>query len=208
MSEIESPLGKKTYGGPARRVLAVSDESEDFDTKPLPPSMMPQTAQQPREVKLTPEQFNEMQARRNEARMAQKKPTSEAKVRIELLTGIGRLTKDVVIGGYTFSLQSLKSKEMREVIKNVSAFEVPSESMYEMRCQILARSIVRIDDQPVGMVLGSDSLDAIAVFIDESEESTVNKLFSAYNEMVKSIEETVSVKTPEDAKEVAEAIKK
>src|SRR5438445_13226 len=40
------------------------------------------------------------------------KISDSAKKRIELLADIGRLTKDVKIGGITFSLRTLKAKEM------------------------------------------------------------------------------------------------
>lgn len=208
MSEIESPLGKKSFGQTSRKVMTVSDESEDFDTRPLPPARAAQPQPQMQEVKLTPEQFNAMQARKQDFRVSQKRPTNEARERVEILTGIGRLTQDVVIENYKFSLQSLKSKEMREVIKAVAQTEMGAESAYEMRTQILARSIVRIDDQPISLVLGDDSLEAIMLFLDDSEETVVNKLFDTYNKMVKSNEEKITIKTAEDAQEVAEAVKK
>ena len=209
MSEINSPLGKKTFNTQGRKILSVSDESEDFDTKPLPQSYMPpQMQQQPQEVKLTPEQFNAMQARKNEIRMAQKRPSSEARQRIEVLTGIGRLTIDTTIEGYKFTLQSLKSREMREIIKVVAQIETPADAMYEMRAQTLARSLVKIDDQPVELVLGVDGIDGVVEFINDSEEHIVNKLYSAYTDMTKANENKFSVADAKDAQEVTEEIKK
>lgn len=208
MSEIESPLGKKSFPTTTtKRVFTVTDDTQD-DNAPLPQSIEFQNNPGRQEVRLTPEQFNELQARRKEAQSNQRKPTSEARQRVEILTGIGRLTKEVVIEEYKFTLQSLKSREMREIIKIVSQVAVPSEAMYEMRAQTLARSLVKIDDRPVGLVLGAATLEDIVEFINESEEHIVNQLFVAYNDMVKMHDAKFAVKNEQDAKEVAEEIKK
>lgn len=209
MSEIESPLGKKSFPSTTtKRVFTVTDDSQDDDNAPLPQSIAVQQNPHRQEVRLTPEQFNELQARRKEVQIAQRKPTSEARQRVEILTGIGRMTKELVIEEYKFTLQSLKSREMREIIKIVSQVEVPSEAMYEMRAQTLARSLVKIDDRPVELVLGAASLADIVQFINDSEEHIVNQLYTAYTEMVKLHEEKFAVKDAKDAKEVAEEIKK
>ena len=205
MSEIESSLGKKVFDSGKRKILAVTDDSDDFDTRPLPESRMPAEIKNT-EVRLTPEEYNAMQAQRASLRTNAKKSSFESKQRVEFLTGIGRLSKEITIEGYKFTLRSLKSGEMREVIKVVSQVEIPSEQMYEMRAQTLARSIFMIDDMPVQAVLGASDLDGVVDYINDTEEHIVNKLYETYTDMVKS--KNLVLDSAADAREVAEEIKK
>lgn len=207
MSEIDSPLGKKSFSTVSRKTFTVTDETQD-DNAPLPQSMLSPQNMPRQEVRLTPEQFNEMQARRKEMQATQKKPTSEARLRVEVLANIGRLSTEVIIDNYKFTLQSLKAGEMREIIRIVSKVEIPSDAMYEMRAQTLARSIGSVDDRPIELVIGANSLDEIVNFVNDLEEHVVNQLFVAYNDMVKIYDKKISIKNPEEAKEIAEEIKK
>jgi hypothetical protein len=213
MSEIKSPLGNKSFASPGqRRVLTVSDDSwEDIPQKQAPASQerLPYAPQVPgQQVELTVDQFNEMQAKRQEIRAMQKKPSSESKLRAEILTGIGRLTSDITIEGYKFTIRSLKAKEMSDIIKHVAQIAISAEALYEMRAQTLARCISKIDDQPIGLVLGGDDLSTLIEFINDSEEHIVNRLYTAYTEMTKANEDKFSIADAKDAQEVAAEIKK
>lgn len=199
MAEFDSPLGKKQFPNQSRKVFNVPDE--DAFSPAAVPEMQPGIP-----VELSAAQFQEMQQRKMQIKQSQGKATSESRQRVEVLTGIGRLTKDISIEGRVFTLQSLKSREMRETIKAVSQATDGADSIFEMRAQILARSIIKIDGHPIGLVLGNDSLESKLTFIDESEESTVNQLYTGYTEMTKKTD--LAVKTVEDAREIAEEIKK
>jgi hypothetical protein len=199
MAEFDSPLGRKQFATQSRKVFNVED------TNSAEKNFMPEL-EVGVPIELTPAQFQEMQQRRNSFKQTQSRPTSESRQRIELLTGIGRLTKEVTIEGHLFTLQSLKSKEMRETIRAVSQASDGPDSIFEMRAQILARSIVKIDNHPVAVVLGSDSVEARLSFIDDSEEQVVNQLYSAYTEMTKKVD--LAVKNDADVQEVVEEIKK
>lgn len=196
--EYESPLGRKKVGssGGERKSYVVEDESLEIPSEPV--SLQPGVP-----VQLTAEQYNLMQSKRKEILAAQKKPSSGSKQRLEILADLGRLTQDVKIGEHVFTIESLKSKETREIYSAAANLEVASEAVFEIRTQTLARAIAKIDGHSVGMVIG-DSLEERLLFLDEMEEHVINKLYSTFTEMMKSIE----IKSKEEAKEVAEEIKK
>jgi hypothetical protein len=136
--------------------------------------------------------------------------TGQAKTRIEILANIGRLTRDVAIGGYTFSLRTLKAREVREasLLTFNPAFKLDMELMYEARCQQLARSIFKIDGQDIGLVLGDDSVEARLKFLDDLEESTVSHLFDEYTALKTDAQNQYGISTDAEAKEVSEDLKK
>lgn len=209
MSEVKSPLGKKSFASGPRKILTVTDDS--FDDVPMIPQQPGRQMQEPmsqQPVRLNVDQFNEMQAKRNELRSTQKKSTSESKLRAEILCGIGRLQTEVIAGGSKFVLQSLKSGEMKEVMKLVSQVSIAAEAMFEMRANILARALYTVDDQPIELVLGANSLEDIIDFVNDLQESFVNQLYTSYTSMVKTNDEKFTVKNEADAQEVAEEIKK
>lgn len=194
MTEINSPLGRKVIssGNQNRQVLTVDDETE--------------IVEQP--VKLSSEQFNNIQAKRQEVKQLSKKPTSEAKLRVELLTGIGRLQTEVVVEDHKFSLQSLKAGEMKEVMRSLSDTSVGTDAMYEMRTHILSRSLYAINNQSIDLVIGATALEEVISFIDNLQEELVNKLYAGYTSMVSKNEDKLTITSAEQAKEVAEEIKK
>lgn len=187
---FDSPLGSKQNTNQSqqpRKTFTVTDDT-DFDIPGLP-DLQPGV-----QVELSPQQFNAMQAAKQTAKAVQSKPTSEAKQRIELLTGIGRMTKEVVIDDHKFELQSLKAREMKEAVQVAANVIDSSQTVFELRAQQLARSLVRIDDHPVGLVLGTDSLEMRLYFINECEEKVVNILYSAFSDMSKEQDEKYGLK--------------
>jgi hypothetical protein len=208
MSEIKSPLGNRSYSAPQKQVFSVPDESEGMfeipgESEVAPPPVMPRNA-----TVLTPAQFNELQAKKQALKVSMGRPTSEARQRIELLTGIGRLETEVEVDGHKFVLQSLKAREMREVVKSAGKVDLLSEQIFELRLQTLARSIIYIDGQPLDLILGHSSIEARLAFVDECEEHIVTQLYSAYSEMIKQNENKFALKSATDAHEVVDEIKK
>jgi len=134
----------------------------------------------------------------------------EAKKRIELLADIGRLTRDVIIGGYTFSLRTLKAKESKEAaLATFSTSITQLEASYEARKQQLARSIHKIDGEPLEVILGSKSLDDLMRFIEDNlEDVVVEKLWSEYISLKEESRTKYGINTSKEAEEVAEDLKK
>jgi len=162
-----------------------------------------------------PQAMAELEQSVKEAR--QQKSSGESRIsqpgkqRLELLANIGRLTKEVEVGGIRFSLRTLKTRETREVA--LAAFsqtiKTDLEASYEMRRQQLARSIHKIDGHEVGVVLGNDSFDARLYWIDNDlEESVALKLFAEMQALNDQARTQFDIKTEEQAKEVAEDLKK
>lgn len=209
MSEVKSPLGKKTFSSGPRKVLTISDES--FEDVHMPQQELPKEYRQPvqsQPVQLTAEQFKELQARRNELHTVSKRATPEAKLRAEILCGIGRLQTETEIGGHKFVLQSLKAGEMKEVLTVVSQVSTAASAMFEMRAHVLARALTTVDEQPIDLILGTANVDDVIDFINELQESVVNQLYTSYTAMVKDNDTKFAVKDEQDAREVAEEIKK
>ncbi len=204
MPEIKSPLGTRTYPVAQKQVFSVPDESASmFEIPDNVTTNLPQNA-----VQLTPEQFNEFQTKKQALRISSQKTSSEARQRVELLTGIGRLETSVEVGGHKFTLQSLKAREMREVVKCAAKIEAVADQIFELRLQTLARSIIQIDHQPFDLILGASNIETKLVFIDECEDHIINYLYAAYSEMIKQNENKLNIKSAEEAQEVVNEIKK
>lgn len=146
---------------------------------------------------------------REEAFSNQSKITASGKKRIELLADIGRLTKDVSVGGITFSLRTLKSKEMRDAsFATFSLTNSQLEASYEARRQQLSRSIYQIDGQDIDFVLGSKEIDAKFALLDELEESVISVLWDELIALKETARTSFGLKSEKDTKEVVEDLKK
>lgn len=134
----------------------------------------------------------------------------EAKKRIELLANIGRLNRDVKIGGYTFSLRTLKSKESREAALATFATSVTQlEASYEARKQQLARAIFKIDGEDLEVVLGSRNIDDVMKFIEDNlEDIVVEKLWDEFISLKEESRSKYGINTVKQAEEVSEDLKK
>lgn len=178
MVEITSSLGKTHIESKSpghRKVLSVPNsynEELENDAPPIP-GWTPVSMQPGQEVRLSAEEFRSFQNKKNELQKSQKFISPEAKARLEALIGIGRLTAEVKIDEYTFKLQTLKSSEHR-AISNLLQEPVNG---FEQRLQVLSRSLLSINDYSIKDVLGEIS---VYEFLEEMQESVVNKLFSEY----------------------------
>lgn len=205
MSEINSPLGRRRLAAQAPRIINVPNQEGAVplaEPQFAPTQSTPQPRQAPR---FTPD---ELENARKTAVDQRKRVSPAAKERIEFLTGLGRARKEIEFEGVVFSLQSLKASEMRDVLHFGSRGETTAEAMFDIRAYTLAYAVEKIDSQQIGIVLGDDSLDARFDLICRMEEETVEFLHRNYNEMVKESKTRFEVKTNEEAKEVAEEIKK
>lgn len=181
MSGIESSIGKKTFTSTPRKVLNVPDDS-GFE---IPQEYLEnkQNSGPPEMVKMSTEQFNELRSHRQENMNVTKRVTSETKARLEALVGIGRITSDITLGNFKFTLQSLKVREEMEARRGLGALNAV-EQHYEILAQTLARALIKINDHPVDIVLGSSDLQDKINFIWELEDVVAMKLFNHYVEMI------------------------
>src|ERR1700733_7712473 len=106
------------------------------------------------------------------------KITDHAKRRIEILAGIGRLTKDVKIGDVVFSLRTLKARETKEAMLDTLAnVKNDLEAGFEARKHQLARALYKIDGADPEDVLGTNDPTAKLDLIESLEEVVVVKLW-------------------------------
>lgn len=133
-----------------------------------------------------------------------------AKQRIELLGDIGRLTKDVQIGGFSFSLRTLKAKEAKEAaIATFTTSVTQLEASYEARRQQLARSILKIDGEDIEVIIGSNRLEDKLSFIEENlEDVVVEKLWSEFVVLKEEAKQKYGITSAKEAEEVVEDLKK
>jgi hypothetical protein len=211
MPEFNSPNFKKTVPAAGQRQLreftvgAPEDYPQEFPAEQAHQSFVSQR-EMSREELMDIEQ-NVKEARR-EKQSTMNKITDHAKRRTEILANIGRITKDVPLEGYTFSLRTLKAKETREAA--LQTFNVPTqlEANFEARRQQLARSIFKIDGHELIDVLGNDSIEAKLAFLDDLEESVIVKLFDEFSALKEESRVKFGITTEAEAKEVAEDLKK
>lgn len=187
-------LREFTVGAPEEHFEQESNfESENFRQSNMSPEDMEMFAREARKAKANPN------VRIGDA----------AKKRIELLADIGRLTKDVQIGSYSFSLRTLKAKEAREAaLATFTSVNTQLEASYEARKQQLARSIYKIDGHEVAFVLGNDTLDARFEFVESLEEVIANMLFDEFTLLKEESKKQYGLNTVKDVEEVSEDLKK
>lgn len=204
MPDFNSPLGRRQFAVTNQRFLTVPNEEMNIDAK----SLSAQAHEIVQEETVTEKDIEAIQASRKARILASKKITSIAKERIKILTELGRSLQKVNFEEISFSLRSLKDKEMREVVLISSSGANPADSYFEARLQTLARSIYEIDDQPISLVLGSEKLEDVVSWLEDMDESLIEFIHNNYLEMVKKNKIKFAIKNEEDAKEVAEEIKK
>jgi hypothetical protein len=131
-----------------------------------------------------------------------------AKRRIEMLCGLTRSTRTVDLDGQIFSLRTLKNKEMRGALLAASQFDGTVESPFEIRKQLLARSLYEIAGTEATLFLGDPSLEAMLEFIDDIDETLLTRLYTEYLRLVDDASKKFSIKNNSDVQEVVEEIKK
>jgi len=184
---INSPIGRLHRAQTQKKVLTVDD---------------PTATEEDEQVRLM-----QFEAARQQQVSEKQRATPVAVKSMEILTGIGRLGTKIEVDGTTFSLRSLKAKEMRAVMKAVSNAE-EGDRIFEMRSQILARAIYEIDGQPVDMVLQTDDVDEISEMIQEMDELTLTNLYTKYTDMLSEHSKNLGKNLGETSEEVTENLKK
>jgi len=226
-SELEEYSGEQDFGPPditelnrrmADRGLPPVDEATIRQMYAMQQGGRPQQQQAPMprqnvsQKQTMAEDLYEKERLVKEARVAKMhgkvRLNEGAKRRIEMLCGIIRTTKSVDLGGQIFSLRTLKDKEMREALLLASQYDGTVESPFEIRKQILARSLYEIAGTDAAIFLGDSSIEAMYEFLEEIDETVLTRLYSEYAILAEEAAQRYSIKTSEDAKEVAEDLKK
>lgn len=227
MSGFESPIGSRKFNVQQMREIDVPDESdyengysdypqENIRTREKHNVVMP--AQQElidfhnkmyhASERNTADVEQEIKAAREAKRTGREKLNEGAKRRIEILIGMTRSTRDINIDGNVFVLQTLKSGEMRDAIFEAAKYDGTVQGPYEARRQFLARSLVQVAGTDLDQFIGSNSLEAKLVFVDELDEYLLNRLYDEYLLLTENSRKKYAIKNDTDAKEVFEDLKK
>ncbi len=177
--EIKSSLGSVKFNRhQPQKVLTVEDSTdEDFNDQ--------KQIDQKELLEAQLERLKHLESVKAEARQLKKQAPPEAKNRLDILLGIARSARDVEIDGITFSIRSLKAKEIQEITEKLLELGSTSETIarLEMRKHLVARSLYAIDSQDIDLVIGSKSIEDRLNFVDELDESLVQHLSNIYGEM-------------------------
>lgn len=221
MPNFESPIGSKRVNGPMMREFNVPDESGYAQPQYQEPQMVPMDENSLRQFQQRMNnQFssdseqdtlkieNEIRQAREARRTGRERLNDAAKRRIDILLGITQLTREFTIEGNVFILRTLKSKETRDAISAAVAYDGTVNGPYEIRRQFLSRSLTHIAGVEAEQFIGSNTLEAKLAFLDELDEAFLSRLYEEYVLLNKESKEKYAIKNSEDAKEVAEDLKK
>ena len=191
MSEFQKPNKNQQIHQQLRQFSAVGDdESSQFDGNRELSSDEEELIKQARKEKLSPP------------------ITQPAKTRLEYLSDIGKMTKDVVIGGITFTLRTLKSREQKQVYLTIVDVTNKIDEAYNIKLYSLAYSLIKIDGQDVNFMVKINSLNDKINMLEELEETVIDELYNAYVELKETSDKQFSIKNEKDMKEVTEDLKK
>lgn len=210
MPKFESPLGSRTINNPNMREISIPDGNNpiidqqnmmDFASR-----LQNETSQLSLEEQTKIER--EQKERREAQRTGKEKPSNSGRTRVEMLIEMLRQHRETEIGGEMYVLQSLKSKEIREATTAAVSYDGTVEFSFELRKQILARSLVKVAGIDINEFLSSRDLETKLVFVEELDHSFLTRLYQEYLTLSNEVSEKYSLKTEEDVKEVMEDLKK
>lgn len=221
MPNYESSISSKKFAGQPLKEYTVPDESGQ-EMAPImrqrgpalhgsQPPIDPNIAlayQKRLESEDNAEVERQISEAREAKRLGRERLNDGAKRRLEMLLNMTRTTREVSLLGNIFVLQSLSGVETREAYMIASEFDNTVQSPFEIRRQLLARSLVSIAGVEISQFVGTNSLEARLQLIDHLDESLLNRLFDDYSELVKESKDKFAIKSVEDAREIVEELKK
>lgn len=223
MASYDSPIGKKQFQGQPIKETVIPDESgytassvssrqpnfqlddvalRDFNTRMGSAQMPPMPSQDQAELE---QQFREA---REAKKLGKERLNEGARRRIEMLVGMTRATRTVTLENNVYVLQTLRDQELRDAVVSASAFDGSVQSPFEIRKQLLARSIIQIAGMDFDQFIGSRDLEAKLDCITLFDHYLLGRLYDEYLAMVKEARERYAIKDETDAKEVVEDLKK
>jgi hypothetical protein len=209
MANFDSPIGKKQFANNQMREFNIPDESTNKKTQQT--SVYDQVDYnyiQPPDYYNTAEIEGDIRRAKADKKDGIQRLTDAAKRRIEMLVGLTRSTKSIDIEGTVFLLKTLRSKEMSDALLAASNFDHTVESPFEIRKQLLARSICQVAGVDIEQFLNSSDIEDKCEFINLMDEAVLQRLYSEYILLNKDAKARFSIKTPDEGKEVVEDLKK
>lgn len=222
MPNYESSISSKKFAGQPLRELTIPDESGYSEESapimrqrgpalhgsqpPIDPNIA--LAYQKRLESENADIERQITEAREAKRLGRERLNDGAKRRLEMLLNMTRTVREVDLLGNVFVLQSLSGVETREAYMVASEFDNTVQSPFEIRRQLLARSLISVAGVEIVQFVGSTSLDAKLQLVDHLDESLLNRLFDEYSELVRESKDKFAIKTPEEAREVVEELKK
>jgi hypothetical protein len=222
MPSFESPVTNRKFSGQPMKNIEIPDETQLPNQPSNQPPLHrryanPEVAQELSNFQKLDEQTDEdnvskvereiKQAREDKAK-GSSRLSDGAKKRLDILIGITRGTRTVDIEGNVFSFKTLKGREMQAVMSEVSVHDGTINFPFEMRRQLLARTLTQIAGVDADQFVGSNSLEDRLTFIDNADDILLNRLYDEYLLMVKETRERYSIKTQPEAQQVVEDLKK
>jgi hypothetical protein len=205
MVRIESPLGNrgvdlgpqmKTFDVPNDELVDVPEERQVHQPEVVNPSVS------------SSELAEKVRKAHQDKRESLDKINPMAKKRIEILTNLGRITKDVEIDGVIFSIKTLKAAEMKEATcASTKKATTLAEQAFESRAEQIARSVYAIDHQDIFMVLGVETYDEVCILLQDMDEQIFTKLYDEYTKLTDVVKKKYN-SIEEETKGVIEDIKK
>lgn len=192
--------------------------------------VVPNEAQKPdKSQMIDPSIVSQMRSKAQESQKeSEGRALLEARHRVELITGLGRKTKNVDVSiedkSITFTLRSLKAFEqnlLAEVMEEVRDSTAPNGAalfsrtgIFRIKTEALAHSLFLVDSQPIDVVLGTsgyeydDQIQARRDLVQEMDGALVDYLFVKYEELNKETYDGYSPKTSEEVAEMVGSIRK
>lgn len=188
MTEFNSPLGRRTFSAPMRE-FTVEDPTDD-------------------EIARLKEAQEEIKRQRQlKANPEKERMSDSSKKRIEFLLNLTTLKKEVEINKTKFVLRTLKGKEQKDAIVTAAKHEGVN-YIFELRRNLLARSLESISSLSFEEFIGSNVLEDKLNFIDEMDDALVKLLYKAYDELFVESNSKYAIDSEEKAKELVEDLKK
>ena len=228
MNKIRSTIGESNFTGPGQRRFVVPSASEAGRGGYAAPSEDgTQTPMLGREINPAVATTLRREAQEHQEQ-AEQRNLGEARRRIDIITGLGRKTKEVPVdtddGMVIFVLGTLKTFEQKCLAQVVEQSErltttdgrmvfAPT-SLANIRVEALAHSLFMIDGQSIDIIIGVANLPyeeqvvARKGLIEEMDHALINHLFNNYETLTQETYDGYYPKTVEEAKEVVETISK
>lgn len=155
-----------------------------------------------------PESINAEINRIKQQKNVPEKLSNFSRKRLDILIGMSKLNREVIIDDVAIELQSLSSKDLREAYVITSKFNETVEFSYELRRQILSRSIIKIAGIDIYDFIGDYNYDTVLELVDNLGDSFLNRLFEEYQILNKEVNSKYTIKNEKEMKEVVEDLKK
>lgn len=210
MAGIRSSIGSTTTrGGTPLRNFTVGDESQQSIDNEIR-SPLPQKA---------PQTYEELENLRKQHTHTDAEVAPEARKRIELLLGIGKLTKNVEVKMgkevITYTLRTLKNKENASLISIATRVQDGDATAFlALKVSTLAYAIESIEGVPMDAFLGlaglgeEDKFEQKKAFLEEMESSLVTFLYDEFSGLAEKGSNQYGISSVEKAEEVRGDLKK